>query len=97
MLLLKGFLLAIALFVIVVLIKPQWVLQWVLPAGIGIDLPLQTRTVIMLSNIGYWLVMALFVTVAVVLMASLIKDVRKLKAKAEASATSATLEGRHDK
>jgi hypothetical protein len=47
-------------------------------------------------DIGYWLVMALVVTVAVVLMASLIKDVRKLKAKAQASATSATLEDRHD-
>jgi hypothetical protein len=35
MLLLKGFLLAIAIFVVVVLLEPQWVL----PAGIGIDLP----------------------------------------------------------
>jgi hypothetical protein len=96
MLLLKGFLLAIALFVVVVLIKPQWLLQWLLPPGIGIDLPFKPGTVIALSNIGYWLLMALFVTVAVVLMASLTKDVRKLKAKAEASATSATLEGRHD-
>jgi hypothetical protein len=92
MLLLKGFLLAIAIFVIVVLLEPQWVL----PAGIGIDLPFKAGVVIGLMDIGYWLVMALVVTVAVVLMASLIKDVRKLKAKAQASATSATLEDRHD-
>jgi hypothetical protein len=39
----------------------------------------------------------LFVTVAVVLMASLIKNVRKSKAKAEASASSATAEDHHDK
>jgi len=76
MLLLKGFLLAIAIFVVVVLLEPQWVL----PAGIGIDLPFKAGVVIMLMDIGYWLVMALFVTVAVVLMASLVKDVRKLKA-----------------
>jgi hypothetical protein len=76
MLLLKGFLLAIAIFVVVVLLEPQWVL----PAGIGIDLPFKAGVVIMLMDIGYWLVMALSVTVAVVLMASLVKDVRKLKA-----------------
>jgi len=96
MLLLKGFLLAIAVFVVVVLIEPQWVLQRVLPAGFGIDLPFAAGKTIMLMNIGYLLALALFVIVAVVLMASLIKDVRKLKAKAEASTTSATLEDRRD-
>jgi hypothetical protein len=69
----------------------------VLPAGFGIDLPFTVEKSIVLMDIGYWLVMALFVIVAVVLMASLTKDVLKLKAKAEASATSVTLEDRHDK
>jgi hypothetical protein len=84
MLRLKGFLLAIALFVVVVLIEPQWVL----PTGIGIDLPFEVgQSEIRLMVIGYWLVIAFFVILAVVLMASLIKDVRKLKAEAEVSAT----------